>query len=70
MANWTIRNAPHWDQVVCPECENELQLQEDDIQEGELVCCNVCGAEFEVMTRPFELKRVEEAPATMYRHAS
>lgn len=64
MANWTIRNAPHWDQVVCPECENELQLQEDDIREGELVCCNVCGTEFEVLTRPFELKRV---PATMHR---
>lgn len=67
MPTWTIRNAPHWDQVVCPECENELQLQEDDIQDGELVCCNVCGSEFEVMTRPFELKRVEDAPATMYR---
>jgi lysine biosynthesis protein LysW len=70
MANWTIRNAPHWDQVVCPECEDELQLQEDDIEEGELVSCSACGAEFEVMTQPFELRRIEDGVSTLHKRAS
>jgi alpha-aminoadipate/glutamate carrier protein LysW len=70
MANWTIRNAPHWDEVICPECENEMELQEDDIQDGELVICSRCGSEFEVVTRPFELRRIEDATFVQHRQAS
>jgi DNA-directed RNA polymerase subunit RPC12/RpoP len=71
MAHWTIRNAPHWDQLLCPECQNELRIQEDDAREGELVTCNSCSSQFEVMTQPFELKRVEEeAAGPWHRRAS
>jgi transcription initiation factor TFIIIB Brf1 subunit/transcription initiation factor TFIIB len=60
MARWNSRTLPHWDQIVCPECANNLDLQEDDISDGEIVSCADCGAAFEVMTRPFELRRIED----------
>jgi alpha-aminoadipate carrier protein LysW len=60
MPRWNSRSLPHWDQVACPECQNSLDLQEDDISEGEIVTCDDCGSAFEVMTRPFELRRVED----------
>jgi len=48
--------------VFCPECENDLDIEEDDIDEGEVVSCPECGSDFEVITiNPIELKPVEEA---------
>jgi DNA-directed RNA polymerase subunit RPC12/RpoP len=61
MARWT---SPHWDQVVCPECQNDLDLQQDDVSEGEVVQCSNCGSRFEVMTNPFELRRTEDLNPT------
>jgi uncharacterized protein YbaR (Trm112 family) len=49
MARWNSRSIPHWDQVVCPECQSDLDLQEDDVIEGEIVSCNDCGSAFEVI---------------------
>ncbi|MGO8717954.1 MAG: hypothetical protein ACLQMO_01895 [Acidobacteriaceae bacterium] len=47
---------------VCPECENTLTFAEDEVEEGEVVLCEECGAEFEVVnTDPVELSKVEEA---------
>lgn len=60
MARWISRTLPHWDQLVCPECQYDLDLQEDDIREGEVVSCGDCGSQFEVMTHPFELRRIED----------
>lgn len=60
MARWNTRSLPHWDQVVCPRCQTDLDLQEDDVAEGEIVSCTNCGSTFEVMTNPFELRRIEE----------
>lgn len=57
---WISRSLPHWDELLCPECQNSLDIQEDDIQEGEIVSCTDCGSQFEVMTHPFELRRVED----------
>lgn len=46
---------------VCPECENTLTFAEDEVEEGEVVLCEECGAEFEVVsTDPVELSKVEE----------
>lgn len=46
---------------VCPECENPLTLAEDEVEEGEVVICEECGAEYEVInTDPLELSKVEE----------
>lgn len=47
--------------VYCPECETDLDLEEDEIDEGEIVSCPECGTDFEVVTvNPIELKAVEE----------
>jgi alpha-aminoadipate carrier protein LysW len=48
--------------VLCPECENNLDLDEDGVDEGEVVSCPECGTDFEVVTvSPIELKPMEEA---------
>jgi alpha-aminoadipate/glutamate carrier protein LysW len=45
----------------CPECETDLDIEEDDIDEGEVVSCPECGTDFEVVTTsPLELKALEE----------
>jgi len=47
--------------VACPECESDLDIEEDEVDEGEVVACPECGTEFEVITvDPLELKPVEE----------
>jgi alpha-aminoadipate carrier protein LysW len=47
--------------VLCPECDTDLDVEADDVDEGETVSCPECGTEFEVVTTdPFELKPVEE----------
>ncbi len=50
--------------VQCPECESNLDIEEDEVDEGEIVSCPECGADFEVITTvPLELKRVVEEEA-------
>jgi len=45
----------------CPECENELDLELDEVEEGDMVSCEECGSEFEVVgVEPLELARVED----------
>lgn len=47
--------------VYCPECDTNLDLEEDDMDEGDVVACPECGTEYEVVTiNPIELKPVEE----------
>jgi alpha-aminoadipate/glutamate carrier protein LysW len=47
--------------VTCPECENDLDIEEDEVDEGEIVSCSECGSDFEVVTlNPIELKAVED----------
>jgi alpha-aminoadipate carrier protein LysW len=47
--------------VYCPECESDLDIEEDEVDEGEVVSCPECGTDFEVVTiNPLELKIVEE----------
>ena len=47
--------------VLCPECESDLDIEEDEVDEGEIVSCPECGTDFEVITtNPLELKRVSE----------
>jgi alpha-aminoadipate carrier protein LysW len=48
--------------VYCPECESSLDIEEDEVDEGEVISCPECGTDFEVVTAsPLELKPVEEA---------
>lgn len=45
----------------CPECETDLDLDEGELEEGEIVSCPECGTDFEVVTiNPLELNPVEE----------
>lgn len=45
----------------CPECENDLNIDVDEVEEGEVVACEECGTEFEVVgVDPLELTRVDE----------
>jgi alpha-aminoadipate/glutamate carrier protein LysW len=47
--------------VLCPECESDLDIAEDEVDEGEIVSCPECGTDFEVVTtNPLELNRVSE----------
>jgi alpha-aminoadipate/glutamate carrier protein LysW len=47
--------------VACPECENDLDIEEDEVDEGEIVSCPECGTDFEIVTtNPLELNRVED----------
>ena len=32
--------------VICPECESDLDFEEDEVDEGEVVSCPECGTDF------------------------
>ena len=45
----------------CPECENELDIELDEVEEGDVVACAECGTEYEIVgVEPLELIRVED----------
>ena len=47
--------------VLCPQCESDLDIEEDEVDEGEIVSCPECGTEFEVVTvNPLELNPVTD----------
>jgi alpha-aminoadipate carrier protein LysW len=47
--------------VVCPLCDSELELNEDDLDEGDDITCEECGADLRVVgIDPLELELVEE----------
>lgn len=48
--------------VVCPECDNPISIDPDEVEEGETVECQECGLELEVVSvDPLELAPVEDA---------
>lgn len=45
----------------CPECDNDIDIDLDEVEEGDVVACDECGTEYEVVgVDPLELARVEE----------
>lgn len=47
--------------AICPECETDLDLDEEELEEGEIVSCPECGTDFEVITKhPLELNQLDE----------
>ncbi len=45
----------------CPDCEAVMDVEEDEVEQGEVINCPECGAELEVVnTNPIEVKRIEE----------
>jgi len=44
----------------CPECENGLDVELDEVEEGDVVTCDECGTEYEVVgVEPLGLARVD-----------
>lgn len=49
------------DQVLCSECEYNLDIDSEEVDEGEIVSCPECGTDYEVVTtQPLELKRLAD----------
>ena len=45
----------------CPECEALLDVDDDEVEEGDVISCAECGTELEVVTiHPIEVERVED----------
>jgi alpha-aminoadipate carrier protein LysW len=47
--------------ATCPECENVLDIELDEAEEGDVVACAECGTEYEIVgVEPLELARVDD----------
>jgi alpha-aminoadipate carrier protein LysW len=47
--------------VVCPECDNPLDIDTEEVEEGEIVTCDECGTDLEIVPAdPLELAPVDE----------
>ena len=45
----------------CPECENNLDIDVEEVEEGDVVACVECGTEYEIVgVEPLELSKIEE----------
>ncbi len=45
---------------ICPECDNPLHVDVDEVDEGETVTCDECGTELEIVSlEPLELVPVD-----------
>ena len=48
--------------VKCPMCEGTIDVDEEDVDEGDTISCDECGADLKVMsTDPLEVESAEEA---------
>ena len=47
--------------VECPVCEGKIDVDEEDVDEGDSISCDECGADLKVVgTDPLELESAEE----------
>ena len=45
---------------LCPECDNPLDIDEDEVDAGDVVTCDECGTELEIVSvDPLEIAPVE-----------
>jgi alpha-aminoadipate carrier protein LysW len=45
----------------CPECDSNLDIELDEVEEGDVIVCEECGTEYEVVAvEPLELARVDD----------
>jgi alpha-aminoadipate carrier protein LysW len=48
--------------VVCPECDNPIIVNADEVEEGETVQCDECGMDLEIISvDPLEIAAVDVA---------
>ena len=36
--------------AICPECDNPLNIDTDEVEEGDTVTCDECGTDLEIVT--------------------
>ena len=47
--------------VTCPKCQGAIDIDEEDVDEGDTLSCDECGADLKVVsTDPLELESAEE----------
>jgi alpha-aminoadipate/glutamate carrier protein LysW len=47
--------------VTCPVCEGAIDVDEEDVDEGDTISCDECGAALKVLsTGPLELESAEK----------
>jgi alpha-aminoadipate carrier protein LysW len=47
--------------VVCPECDTPLDIDVDEVEEGEVIQCDECGTDLEIVSSdPLEIAPVDE----------
>jgi alpha-aminoadipate carrier protein LysW len=47
--------------VKCPVCDGAIDVDEEDVDEGDSISCDECGADLKVVgTDPMELESAEE----------
>ncbi len=47
--------------ITCPVCDADIDVEEDELDEGEVVTCDECGADLRVIgVDPLELEPIEE----------
>ncbi len=47
--------------VICPECDSAIDVEEEDIDEGETISCAECGTDLKVVgVKPLELEAEDE----------
>jgi alpha-aminoadipate carrier protein LysW len=48
--------------VICPECDNPIVVDADEVEEGETVQCDECGMDLEIVSvDPLEVAAVDVA---------
>jgi len=47
--------------VTCPVCDGAIDIDEEDVDEGDSISCDECGADLKVVgTGPLELESADE----------
>ena len=47
--------------VTCPVCEGQIDVDEEDVDEGDSLSCDECGADLKVIgTDPLEIESVDD----------
>jgi alpha-aminoadipate carrier protein LysW len=47
--------------VTCPVCEGAIDVDEEDVDEGDTISCDECGADLKVLgTDPLEIESVDD----------
>jgi alpha-aminoadipate carrier protein LysW len=50
--------------VACPKCKGDIDVEEEELEEGELLSCLECDCDFEVASvEPLKLAKVSDEEA-------